>query len=516
METIGKYRVIAKIGQGAMGVVYKALDPGINRVLAVKTMSADLASEPELRQRFEREARTAGRLSHKHLITIYDLFEEHGRIFIAMEYLEGEELKSKISRAEPMSLERRLRWMRELSEGLDHAHQKEIVHRDIKPGNIFITRRDHVKILDFGIARIASSELTKSGMVMGTPNYMSPEQVMGKRVDHRSDIFSAGAVLYELLTSRKPFTGKSYHDTFTNIVTQDPEPLQKVEPTLPPELNAIVVRALVKDPSHRYQRMKHFTRDINQMAKTLDSRRYYIQRETLRVVDALDGLLRENSQRLEPFPTVGAAKEFVRWVRQRLDAKEKLEPVRVLDPDPGYLESVEMHTRAVRACERIATRVLRAKEREAASASAPRQEAPVHPPVEERHVTELLSKAQAFYQRGELQRALSVVDGVRDLDPNHEGAKTLHSRVSSRLAEQRLEEERARQAAELFQTAAAKFETADPAACLPLLSEIFRLQPDHLEATALQEKVQEQIKEAADRNLRKIDPLGKGGPLPPK
>jgi serine/threonine-protein kinase len=203
VDTIGKYRILEKIGEGAMGVVYKALDPHINRVLAVKTMSADM-DEPELRQRFEREARSAGSLSHKNLITIYDLFEEEGRIFIAMEYLDGEELKSKISRSEPMSLERKLRFMRELSEGLEHAHQKEIVHRDIKPGNIFITRKDHVKILDFGIARIASSDLTKSGMVMGTPNYMSPEQVMGKRVDHRSDIFSAGAVLYELLTFRKP------------------------------------------------------------------------------------------------------------------------------------------------------------------------------------------------------------------------------------------------------------------------------------------------------------------------
>ena len=154
MDTIGKYIVLGKIGEGAMGVVYKALDPQINRVLAVKTMSGDLSSEPELRERFEREARTAGRLSHKNLITIYDLFEEKGRTFIAMEYLDGEELKSKITRAEPISLECKLRWMQELSEGLEHAHQKEIVHRDIKPGNIFITRKGHVKILDFGIARI--------------------------------------------------------------------------------------------------------------------------------------------------------------------------------------------------------------------------------------------------------------------------------------------------------------------------------------------------------------------------
>ena len=480
MDTIGKYRVLAKIGAGAMGVVYKALDPGINRILAVKTMSADLASEPELRERFEREARTAGRLSHKNLITIYDLFEEKGRIFIAMEYLDGEELKSKIARAEPISLERKLRWMQELSEGLEHAHQKEIVHRDIKPGNIFITRRDHVKILDFGIARIASSELTKSGMVMGTPNYMSPEQVMGKRVDHRSDIFSAGAVLYELLTFRKPFTGKSYHDTFTNIVTQDPEPLQRVEPSLPRELTAIAVRALAKDPSHRYQRIKHFTGDLRQMAKALDSRRHYIQQETRKVVDGLDGLLRENEKWLESFPAAGATREFVRWLRQRLDAGQNPNHALGLDPDPGYLESVEMHARAVRAYERAAGRVSRAKERLANSASEPRPETQAVDgrPVEERHIAELLSKAHSFYRRGELRRALSVVEGARNLDPHHAEAKTLYSRVTARLEEERIEEGRARQAAELFRTAAAKFDTADLAACLPLLSEIFRLQPD--------------------------------------
>ncbi len=515
MDTIGKYIVLGKIGEGAMGVVYKALDPQINRVLAVKTMSGDLSSEPELRERFEREARTAGRLSHKNLITIYDLFEEKGRTFIAMEYLDGEELKSKITRAEPISLECKLRWMQELSEGLEHAHQKEIVHRDIKPGNIFITRKGHVKILDFGIARIASSELTKTGMVMGTPNYMSPEQVMGKRVDHRSDIFSAGAVLYELLTFRKPFTGKSYHDTFTNIVTQDPEPLQQVEPSLPRELTAIVVRALAKDPSHRYQRIKHFTRDIGQMAKALDSRRVHIQHETRKVVDGLDGLLQENRQPLELFPAVGATTEFVGWLRQRLDAGQNAPG---LDPDPGYLESVEMHTRAVRAYERVAGRVSRAKEHLARRASEPPQEAQAvdKRPVEERHIAELLSKAHSFYQRGELHRALSVVEGARNLDPQHPGAKTLYSRVTARLEEQRLEEGRARQAAELFQTAAAKFETADLAACLPLLSEIFRLQPDHLEAAALQEKVQQQIKEVADRSLREGDELGKRRRPPPK
>jgi tetratricopeptide (TPR) repeat protein len=254
------------------------------------------------------------------------------------------------------------------------------------------------------------------------------------------------------------------------------------------------------------------------MAKTLGSRRFYIQRETRKIVDRLDRLLRENRAQLEPLPTTEAAREFIVFLRKRLDASEKLHRTLPLDPDLGYLESVEMHTRAVRACERIAGRVSRAKEHLANKVSEPRREA--HDaddrPLEERHIAALLSKAHSFYQRGELDRALSVVDGVRDLDPHHAGANTLYSRVTAHLEEQRLEEGRARQAAELFQTAAAKFEKADLAACLPLLSEIFRLQPDHLAATALQEKVHQQIKEAADRSLRKGDESGKRRPPPPK
>ena len=510
MDKIGKYKVLGKIGEGAMGVVYKALDPRIGRVVAVKTMSADLDGEPELRQRFEREALSAGRLSHKNLITIYDLFEEDGRIFIAMEFLDGEELKSKLARREPMSLECKLRLMLELSEGLEHAHQREIIHRDIKPGNIFITRRGQLKILDFGIARIASSDLTKAGTVMGTPNYMSPEQVKGNRVDHRSDIFSAGAVFYELLTFRKPFAGKAYHDTFTNILSREPEPLQHLEPTLPPELPVIVMRALAKDPANRYQRMEHLARDLSRMAKTLDSRRCDVQRETRELVDSLDGLLRENRQRLEALPAIEVAREFVGSLRKRLDGGDKIHRAFLLDPDPGYLESVEMHARAIRIYERIASLVQSpAKEHLPNRVRKPPQQAQAtdRRSVKERHLAKLLSKAHSFYQRGDLHRALSVVEGARSLNPHHADAETLYSRVTARLEEQRLEEEKARQAAELFQTAAAKFESADLGACLPLLSEIFRLQPDHLEATALQEKVQQQIKEAADRSLRKGDEL---------
>ena len=162
MDKIGKYEVLGKLGEGAMGVVYKALDPLMERVVAIKTMSGDLDNEPELKTRFLRETRSAGKLSHKNIITIYELFEEDGRVYIAMEYLDGEEIKAKIARRDQIPLEHKLRFMTEICEGLHHAHQMEIIHRDIKPGNIHVTRAGHVKILDFGLARIACTSSSKA------------------------------------------------------------------------------------------------------------------------------------------------------------------------------------------------------------------------------------------------------------------------------------------------------------------------------------------------------------------
>src|SRR5215475_7305388 len=236
-----------------MGVVFKAMDPSIERIVAVKTMSADLDTDPELRARFFREARSAGQLSHKNIVTIYDLGEEAGKAYMAMEFLDGEDLKQMISRNARIPLELKLEYMIEVLDGLSHAHKKGIFHRDIKPGNIYITNAGQVKILDFGLARMASSDMTKTGSVMGTPNYMSPEQINGTAIDHRSDIFSAGATFYELLTCRKPFYSSSLQSTFFKILQQDPEPLENIDPCIPPEFSTVILRAMAKDPTARFQ-----------------------------------------------------------------------------------------------------------------------------------------------------------------------------------------------------------------------------------------------------------------------
>jgi serine/threonine-protein kinase len=259
---IGRYQLVEKLGQGGMGVVYRAFDTLLQRVVAVKLISGSIEAGTEQRERFFREARAAGQLSHRNIITIHDLGEHEGQPYLAMEYLEGEDLQHRLARPDRMSLARKVELAIEICEGLDYAHTRGVVHRDIKPANIFISTNGTARILDFGLARLVTSELTNSNMMMGTMNYMAPEQVRGERADHRSDIFSVGVLFYELLGGRKAFEGESFAATMYKILQEDPEPLLNLNPNLPHELVAIVDRALAKPRDERYQSMSDMLRDL--------------------------------------------------------------------------------------------------------------------------------------------------------------------------------------------------------------------------------------------------------------
>jgi serine/threonine-protein kinase len=272
MKTIGKYKIQSKIGEGGMGVVYKALHPTLDIVVAIKTISAHLDAEPEIRARLKQEARSAAKLSHKNFVTVFDFDEHDGRAFLVMEYLEGQDLKQIITARRIVSLEQKVRYMVEVCQGLGQAHKIGIIHRDIKPSNIFITNAGEVKILDLGLARVVSSELTRSGVRMGTPSYMSPEQVQGLHLDLRSDIFSAGVVFYELLSYSKAFTGNSDYAITFKIVQHEPDPIEKIDPTIPPEFSAVLSRAMAKDPAQRYQDMNEFARSLERASQTLGER----------------------------------------------------------------------------------------------------------------------------------------------------------------------------------------------------------------------------------------------------
>jgi hypothetical protein len=277
-ERFGRYQILTELGRGAMGVVYKALDPKINRMVAVKTIS--MAGQPpeeerEYRERFFREAEAAGRLSHPGIVTIFDVGEEpETRVpYIVMEFVGGKSLDKMLAQGDhKLPLETAMQLALELAEALDCAHDQGVVHRDLKPANILITEDGHAKIADFGVAKLNLANFTLSGRVLGTPAYMSPEQLNGNEVDGRSDLFSLGVVLYAMATGYRPFQGNSALTVSFKVVNRDPVPATVLNTDLPLGLDYILARALAKDPDQRYQRGVEMVQDIQALREGRDPR----------------------------------------------------------------------------------------------------------------------------------------------------------------------------------------------------------------------------------------------------
>ena len=248
----GKYRIIVPIGKGGMGVVYKAEDIKLERTVALKFLPVELTEDPEARERFIREAKAAAALSHPNICTVHEIGEDENQYFIAMECIEGQSLKEK-TRKGALHHAEALNIAIQVAEGLEEAHKKGIVHRDIKPGNIMVMEKGQAKVMDFGLAKVfGASLITKEAKTMGTVAYMSPEQAQGQSVDHRTDIWSLGVVLYEMLTGELPFKGEFDQSVIHSILSREPEPLTKVLPTIPKALENVVLTALAKNPTHRY------------------------------------------------------------------------------------------------------------------------------------------------------------------------------------------------------------------------------------------------------------------------
>jgi eukaryotic-like serine/threonine-protein kinase len=264
MTQLGRYKILDELGRGAMGVVYRAEDPALDRQLAIKTVfvPSDDSDRKEYEARFTQEARAAGKLSHPGIVTIYDVGREGGMVYMAMELLEGVDLGAqaasrKFSVAEAVGIVERV------ADALAFAHDRGVVHRDIKPPNIMLVGGGRVKIMDFGIARMRSSDLkTQTGLMMGTPRYMSPEQVAGRPVDQRSDIFSLGIVLYELLTGSKLFSGNDATEIMYNVSQMRPVPPSRINRQVPSMLDLVVAKALEKDASERYQDAHQLAADL--------------------------------------------------------------------------------------------------------------------------------------------------------------------------------------------------------------------------------------------------------------
>ena len=271
--SLGRYKILKELGRGAMGLVYLGKDPTIQRFVAIKTMRLDQIEEPEkvqeIKARFFREAESAGRLSHPNIVTIYDAGEQDELGYIAMELVEGQSLKDWSRKPNLMALAEVVQTLASVAEALDYAHQQGVVHRDIKPANIMITKDRMVKVMDFGIAKMASSSKTQTDVVLGTPTYMSPEQIAGKKVDGRSDVFSLGVVLFELLTGQPPFTADNLSALLFAIAHHPHPDVHTLRPDLPPMFQEVVNRALQKELPQRYRRAGEFAQDLRAVLHSL-------------------------------------------------------------------------------------------------------------------------------------------------------------------------------------------------------------------------------------------------------
>jgi eukaryotic-like serine/threonine-protein kinase len=271
---IGKYHILELVGEGAMGVVYKARDSVLDRTVAVKVMNDAIARQEELRARFLREAQAAASLQHPNVVSIYDLGEVDGHLYIAMEFVTGADLEALMAEHASLSLQEKLDIIIDVLSGLSFAHKRGIVHRDIKPANIRIAEDGRAKLMDFGVAHLTTSNLTSTGASLGTPVYMSPEQITGGKATGATDIFAVGAVLYELLTGTKPFDSQTLQGLFYKILTEKPKPIREVTPGLPSALDHIVEKAMAKDASQRYQSALDMANDLTGVRAVLSGPSY--------------------------------------------------------------------------------------------------------------------------------------------------------------------------------------------------------------------------------------------------
>ncbi len=302
-QVISHYKILEKVGEGGMGVVYKAQDTKLDRLVALKFLPHYLTTDLKEKERFYHEARSVSALNHTNVTTVYEIDEQNEQIFLAMEYVEGNTLKRLVEEGEPLSIKRVLEMAIQICDGLAAAHEKGIVHRDIKSDNIMLTPKGQVKIMDFGLAKVkGATKLTQAGSTVGTAAYMSPEQAQGEAVDHRSDIFSFGVVMYELLTTKLPFRGEHHAALMYSLINEEPQPIARFNNVVTPELERVTMKALAKDRDERYQHVDDMLADLRRERKNLEyARTGYIRTSTAQ-------------QPYEPVATTKPAKKYMKYI----------------------------------------------------------------------------------------------------------------------------------------------------------------------------------------------------------
>jgi serine/threonine-protein kinase len=474
LSKLGKYEIKSEIGSGAMGIVYLAEDPKLGRPVALKTTTAEVAGNPELLKRFYREAQAAAKLCHPNIVTIYEIDEANGIPFIAMEFLEGVNLQKVVAERRELLIPRKLQIMIDACKGLGYAHQHGVVHRDIKPGNIMMADNGQVKIVDFGIARVGVSSMTRTGEVLGTVMYMSPEQVQGQTVDTRSDLFSLGVVLFELLTYQSPFPGSDVPSILFKILNEPPEPVSKYLGQCPPQLQQIVERALAKDRETRYQSAEDMAFELQRLAdnmrrssvsayleqgqRSFQAGDFTIAKESLQKVLEIDSshelaqnLLTQVRELIQSRQRAQKIEQNIRRAKEAQEADQYDEAVVLLEEalrlDPANQEAARLKVQVVQQRER-AEKI-------------------------RRHI-ELAEKLSA---QGDFRRAKMEVEAVVAIDPGNGTAHLMMDWIVKELAEQ----ERQRQVQQYLEGARAQFSEKNSAKALELLDRARQLDPHNAE-----------------------------------
>jgi serine/threonine-protein kinase len=491
--TIGRYKVINRLGHGGMGALFLAHDPAIDRMVAIKVMREGM-DNPELRARFGREARAAGRLRHPNVVTIFDVGEDNGQPFIAMEYVPGETLETIIQRRSRLPLTRKLKLIEELCDGLGYAHKAGVVHRDIKPANLMLDSDGMLKILDFGIVRFAQSGMTQAGMLVGTLAYMSPEQIAGKAVDYRSDIFAVGDVTYELLTGKQAFPGSLQDGIMNRILHEAPKPLEQLAPGIDPEIVKVVTRALEKEPADRYPDLMRMRRDLARIRERLEEQ----EEETAE----------EDSSSAE---TVAAGPGRAR----KPDSSAETMPRPPTGSDPRVEQRREMEQRRqarIRQSLEAAVRALDAGDFQAAIAAAddaaildPNNERAVEiieraqAAAEDKQVRDWLDQARDHLNRGDTTQAAALVEQARGLRPSSVDVRGMQQAVDEVRHELELARERAQIVREAVTRARTDFAAGAFESAVRAAAEALARQPQHTEALEIREQAVAALQQQQER-----------------
>src|ERR1700686_1441219 len=495
LKKLGKYEVIGELGHGAMGVVYRARDPVINRLVALKTITAGGADDPSMLERFYREAQSAGGLQHPNIVTIFDMGDESGVPYIAMELIDGENLDQLIAHRAPIPLPLKLVYATQACSAFDYAHKRGIVHRDIKPGNIMVNKDGTLKIVDFGIARVLEASKTQTGLLMGTFAYMSPEQYHGEHADERSDIWSFGVLLYELLSFQKPFAGNTPAALMHGICSQEPAPLRSLCPEAPEELEAVIGKLLQKSPDDRSQSMEELLIRLDPICKSLqvaslaemvarscelvEQRDYPHARDLLRQALLIDSknatartLLEKVNLEIRGVTLRPKAQQQVEKGKALLEegkfAEAKVAADSALQMDSDFLPAQELQSLVKKEMERV------------------------------QRVADWLARAKQLIAEGMPEDAEPLLGKVIEAEPANKRARAL----SEQALKQRAERERHLQLIEKMQTARSLWTQQKYTECIQLLTELQKQYPEEEDVSRLLQTAREdQAEEAKKQKL---------------